>query len=206
MGKRATNGGPSWDAEVTAQTLERAALELLQRDGVLGGLNLREVADQAGVNRGLVYHYFGSRRDLLRSALRRNVRERVFAMRIHNRPMRTGARIREAVKSGIRYASSIRLAALLVLDGDKRLRVMPDLERTQEQFRREQDAGLIGQDVDLVALHAMLHSLVAGYVLSRSHLAKEFGVGVRELDERFIVLAERCCGAADGPLADVPHD
>ncbi|MFE5025744.1 TetR/AcrR family transcriptional regulator [Streptomyces sp. NPDC056656] len=38
---------------------------------MLGGSNLREVGG-AGVNRGLVYHYFGSRRDLLSSALRRN--------------------------------------------------------------------------------------------------------------------------------------
>jgi hypothetical protein len=28
-----------------------------ERNGVLAGLNLREVAAEAGVNRGLVYHY-----------------------------------------------------------------------------------------------------------------------------------------------------
>jgi AcrR family transcriptional regulator len=66
MGKNEKASGPSMDGELTAQTLERAARELLERDGVLGGLNLREVADHAGVNRGLVYHCFGSRRDLLR--------------------------------------------------------------------------------------------------------------------------------------------
>jgi AcrR family transcriptional regulator len=66
MGKYEKASGPSMDSELTAQTLERAARELLERNGVLGGLNLREVADHAGVNRGLVYHCFGSRRDLLR--------------------------------------------------------------------------------------------------------------------------------------------
>jgi AcrR family transcriptional regulator len=35
----------------------------------LTGLNLREVADDAGVNRGNIYHYFGSRRELLRAAI-----------------------------------------------------------------------------------------------------------------------------------------
>jgi len=39
----------------------------LNRDGVLAGLNLREVAAEAGINRGLGHHYFGSRRDLLRA-------------------------------------------------------------------------------------------------------------------------------------------
>ncbi|WP_406101264.1 TetR/AcrR family transcriptional regulator [Streptomyces sp. NBC_01003] len=60
------------DSEITVQKLERAARELLERDGVRGGLNLREVADHDGVDRGLVCHCFGSRQDLLRSALRRN--------------------------------------------------------------------------------------------------------------------------------------
>ena len=201
MAKRGTSG-PSMDSELTAQTLERAALDLLERDGVLGGLNLREVADHAGVNRGLVYHYFGSRRDLLRSALRRNVRERILAMRVQDRPSRFGARVRRSLKAGTRYASSFRLAVLLLLDGDAQLRLMPDLPRTQDLLRQDQEAGLIDGDVDLVALHAALQSLTLGYVLSRSRLAKEFGVGVRELDDRFIALAERLSTSVDGPSED----
>src|SRR5690606_36581152 len=65
------------DRAATEAALEQAALRLLERNGVLAGLNLREVADEAGVNRGLVYHYFGSRRDLLRAALGADVRERI---------------------------------------------------------------------------------------------------------------------------------
>ncbi|MGI5472857.1 TetR/AcrR family transcriptional regulator [Streptomyces sp. CA-132043] len=202
VGKRGTAGGPSMDAELTAQTLERAALELLERDGVLGGLNLREVADHAGVNRGLVYHYFGSRRDLLRSALRRNLRERILAIRLLDRPARFGARARHALKGTVRYASALRLAVLLLLDNDTQLRLMPDLSRTQELLRRDQDAGLIDGDVDLVALHATLNSLTMGYSLSRARLAKEFGVGVRELDERVFTLVERLSSAVDGPSED----
>ena len=38
---------------------------------MLGGLNLREVAEAAGVNRGNIYHYFGSRQELLRAAINR---------------------------------------------------------------------------------------------------------------------------------------
>ncbi|MBP9053131.1 MAG: TetR family transcriptional regulator, partial [Ilumatobacteraceae bacterium] len=45
------------DRDATERDLEDAALRLVDRDGVLAGLNLREVADAAGVNRGLVYHY-----------------------------------------------------------------------------------------------------------------------------------------------------
>src|SRR5262245_36628667 len=65
------------DRAATEQALQKAALALLERNGVLAGLNLREVAEEAGVNRGLVYHYFGSRRALLRAALRSDIHERI---------------------------------------------------------------------------------------------------------------------------------
>lgn len=187
------------DSEQTAKTLERAALDLLERDGVLGGLNLREVADHAGVNRGLVYHYFGSRRDLLRSALRRDLQERIHAMRPQDKPTRFRDRLRNSLKGRIRYASTLRLSVLLLLDGDKQLRLMPDLLRTQALLKQDQEAGLIAQDVDLVALHTMIVSLTMGYALTRPSVAKEFGLGVRELDERFIDLAERLCASVDTP-------
>ncbi|MDQ8703590.1 helix-turn-helix domain-containing protein [Streptomyces sp. LHD-70] len=206
VGKNGAAPGPSMDSELTAQTIERAAIELLERDGVLGGLNLREVADHAGVNRGLVYHYFGSRRELLRSALRRNVRERILAIRIQDHPARFGDRARHVLKGSIRYASAMRLAVLLLLDQDKEVRLMPDQPRTQELLRTDQESGLIDTDVDLVALHATLQSLTLGYVLSRSRLAKEFGVGVRELDERVAALAERLAEAVDGPEAKSEAD
>ena len=55
----------------TERRLIDAALDLIRSNGVLAGLNLREVAEAAGVNRGNIYHYFGSRRDLLRAAIAR---------------------------------------------------------------------------------------------------------------------------------------
>jgi len=59
------------DRSATEAALTTAALRLLDRDGVLAGLNLREGAAEAGINRGLRHHYFGSRRDLLRADTRR---------------------------------------------------------------------------------------------------------------------------------------
>ena len=55
----------------TEQRLIEVALELIREKGILSGLNLREVAEGAGVNRGNIYHYFGSRRELLRAAINR---------------------------------------------------------------------------------------------------------------------------------------
>ena len=59
------------DRAATEQRLIESALELIRKNGVLAGLNLREVAAGAGVNRGNIYHYFGSRQELLRTAINR---------------------------------------------------------------------------------------------------------------------------------------
>jgi len=69
------------DRATTEALLQRAALELLEANGVLDGLNLREEADRACVNRGLVYHYCGSRRELLRSALLADAEARIADFR-----------------------------------------------------------------------------------------------------------------------------
>ena len=55
----------------TERRLIDVALEQIRDKGVLAGLNLREVAEGAGVNRGNIYHYFGSRQELLRAAINR---------------------------------------------------------------------------------------------------------------------------------------
>ena len=55
----------------TERRLIDVALDLIRRNGVLSGLNLREVADGAGVTRANIYHYFGTRRELLRAAINR---------------------------------------------------------------------------------------------------------------------------------------
>ena len=57
------------DRSETEKRLVEVALAMMERDGVLGGLNLRKVAEAAGVNRGNIYHYFGTRRELLRAAI-----------------------------------------------------------------------------------------------------------------------------------------
>ncbi|WP_306320345.1 MULTISPECIES: TetR/AcrR family transcriptional regulator [unclassified Streptomyces] len=189
------------DSEATSRLLEQAALELIERDGVLAGLNLREVADRAGVNRGLVYHYFGSRRDLVRAALRRTAAERRARLLVEDGPRRFGDRVARSVRGCVRFASSIRLLMLLMLDGDTKLKTMPHRERTQERLRADIDSGHLAADADPVALHAFLQSVNYGYVLARSSLAKEFGIGVRELDERFVALLERMSAGVDGPAA-----
>lgn len=180
---------PKRDKAATAAALEAAALRLLDRDGVLAGLNLREVADEAAVNRGLVYHYFGSRQDLLRAALRSDARRR-FAEVAESAELPLRERFSRFVQSMVRHRRAVGLATLLVQDGDRSLRTMPLREGTLKVLQRDVEEGHL-DDVDLDAVNVAMVSLAYGFVLYRERFAAELGVGVSELDRKFAAIADR---------------
>jgi AcrR family transcriptional regulator len=172
----------------TEAALEEAAVRLLERNGVLAGLNLREVADDAGVNRGLVYQYFGSRRDLLRAALKRDVAERVDAMgAIRHQPVRQSVRL--LLRAMLKHRGAVRLGALLVLDGDPQVRAMPLRQETMRALLRAQADGSLRAG-DLEAMHAAVMSLVYGYTIYRDHFAAELGIPAGQLDDRVEQIAD----------------
>ncbi|MEU5880781.1 TetR/AcrR family transcriptional regulator [Spirillospora sp. NPDC047279] len=175
--------------ETTEEALRAAAISLLRREGVLAGLNLREVADEAGVNRGLVYQYFGSRRGLLRSALfhraKANADEAGEAARL---PLR--ARLSRLFWSSLRRPEPIVLTTLLVLDGDDRARVLPNRGEGRVQLAENAARGELPVD-DPEAVQAALASVIYGYTLLREHLAQEIGLPADELDARM----DRCLQA-----------
>jgi AcrR family transcriptional regulator len=177
----------------TEAALQTAALGLLERNGVLAGLNLREVADEAGVNRGLVYHYFGTRRDLLRSALRRDVEQRLadFAPGLG---LSAGARYERFLRTALGHRQAIVLALLLVLDGDKGVRMVPDPDGVRERLDRDIDEGGLPPDVDGIGVHAAVASLVYGYTALRDRLADEMSVDPGDLDERVASTVGRLVG------------
>ena len=177
----------------TERALQQAAIRLLERDGVLAGLNLREVAAEAAVNRGLVYHYFGSRRRLLREALRHGTRRRFGEMRqAAAEPFR--ARMVHFLHTMVRHRRAVRLATLLICDGDRELRTMPLRDDTLALLRRDIDQGELLGGVDLDAVHVAAVSLVYGYVLYRDAFAAEVGTSVAELDLRVAEAFDRMLG------------
>lgn len=176
-------------SETEAQ-LEQAALRLLHRDGVLAGLNLREVADEAGVNRGLVYHYFGSRQDLLRAALAKDARRRLEKVRSGG-ALPFVARWRRFLRVMTEERDTVQLMTLLVLDRDRTLRTMPLRQETHQSLLADVAAGHLAPDADLEAIHAAAVSLTYGYLTYRESFAQEFGVSEEALDERIAVVFER---------------
>jgi AcrR family transcriptional regulator len=191
------------DRQATEAALQRAALSLLGRNGVLAGLNLRQVADEAGVNRGLVYHYFGSRRDLLRAALRSDVGERISDFRA-GRAMAAPARYARFFRTMLSHRQAAVLATLLIIDGDPAVRMVPNPAGTRARIERDVDEGHLPPSVDADGLHAAFASMIYGYMVLRNHLADELDVDAEKLDDQVELTIERllCAMAGDDQPTD----
>ena len=182
MSTRSTKRADKGDNADTESLIERVALTLLARDGVLSGINLREVADKAEVSRALVYHYYRSRRDLLRAALRRDVRDRTEQI-LSGAHLPLVKRARRFFRTMIKYQNPVQLKTILVLDGDADIVTMPLRNRAIEMYLEDVRAGHLAED-DLEALHLTLMALVNGYLVYRDHFAAEIGAKPHELDRR----------------------
>ena len=167
----------------TEQRLIDVALELIRTNGVLAGLNLREVAEGAGVNRGNIYHYFGSRQELLRGAINRRfgaVKNRLVASK-RNLPF---VERRSQMISARDSINDSKLRALLVLDGDESVDPMPQYEGAISHLRQDVIDGNIHRNHDLEALHATLTALNRGYRIFRIPIARRMGISAKDLDSR----------------------
>lgn len=178
-----TRKGQKRDRAATEQRLIEAALELIRKNGVLAGLNLREVAAAAGVNRGNIYHYFGSRQELLRTAINRRfdaVLDTIIASK-RNVPF---VERRLGTIRGKDSINDSQLRALLVLDGDDSVDPMPQYEAAVSRLRQDVVDGDIDPAHDLEAMHATLTALSRGYRIFRVPIAKRMGISAKALDGR----------------------
>jgi AcrR family transcriptional regulator len=149
----------------TERRLIEVALELIQKNGVLAGLNLRQVAEGAGVNRGNIYHYFGSRQDLLRAAINRRFNAFVNAYtKSKTEAGFVARRLRAFASNASNDSNDSMLRALLVLDGDDAVDPMPLYEGQLSQVA--------------------LSSFLRGYRIFRLPYAKRVGIKPNELDDR----------------------
>lgn len=171
-----------WSGDVPSG-LADATMQVIERDGILGGINLREVADRAGVTRANIYHYFGSRRALLRAAIQRRFVEgsERFGVRFGGLPF---------VERKLGYfrlhetGDDSRLRALLVIDGDDEVDPMPIFEASISDLRQDVIDGHIDKEHDLVAFQVAFSALTRGYQIFRESYARRTGWAVDELDER----------------------
>jgi AcrR family transcriptional regulator len=188
-----TRSAATGDRAATERLIEAAAIDLLRENGVLAGLNLREVADRAEVNRGLVYHYYGNRRELLRSALRHQSENApTWGFGNDNAEKALVERAVDDLDKVIQERSQVEIFTLLHLDRDPDIRVMPTKRLALALLLQDQKDGDIADGVDLEALHALLVSLAAGYALFRERFAAELDRPADEIDQALSAMLARC--------------
>jgi AcrR family transcriptional regulator len=189
----------------TERRLIHVALDLIQRNGVLAGLNLREVADGAGVNRGNIYHYFGSRRELLRAAITRRFEVVAESLAADRR----GASFVERRLRAFQVTGTIhdsRLRALLAIDGDDTVDPMPRYEEALSSLRQDVIDGDIDRAHDLEALQVALSALLRGYRIFREPYAKRIDTDADDLDERVAEIVRTWLEAMARPPAASQRD
>ena len=185
----------------TEQRLIDVALELIRDNGVLAGLNLRQVAEGAGVNRGNIYHYFGSRQELLRAAINRQFNAFVNSYAKGKAQAGFVARRLRAFRSNVSNdTNDSMLRALLVLDGDNTVDPIPLYEGQLSQLRQEVIDGDIDRGHDLDALQVELSAFVRGYRIFRLPYAKRVGIKPNELDDRVSKILRTWLEAMAQPL------
>ncbi|MFB8028519.1 MULTISPECIES: TetR/AcrR family transcriptional regulator [unclassified Streptomyces] len=175
--------------ETEADLLD-AALRLLERDGALAGITLREVAKEAGVNHGQIYQYFGDRQTLLRAAIGRILDTAPLGAQSHwDKPF--AERRRTMLRYALERPQLLRLEALLALDGDPELTLFPELDRTRGALERDRREGALPEDADGLVMHAMTASTYLGYCIFRETIARDLGLEPEELDERAAAVYDR---------------
>lgn len=187
QGKNAGNrsAAPRRSRAETERKLIEVALETIRNKGVLAGLNLREVAEGAGVNRGNIYHYFGSRQELLRAAIGRQFDAFVQSSAHTGKPARfVSRRMRNFLMRGRDHTNDSQLRALLVLDGATDVDPIPMYEAGLSQLRKDVIDGDIDPGHDLEALQVALSAITRGYRIFRLPYAKRVGMSPTELDRR----------------------
>ena len=183
----------------TEQKLITVALDLIREKGVLAGLNLREVADGAGVNRGNIYHYFGSRQELLRVAINRRFKAIVSTLTAARQHTSFVERRLENFRLA-EDSNDSKLRALLVLDGDDTVDPIPYLEEGVSRLRQDVIDGDIHREHDLEALQVALSALLRGYRIFRKPYANRLKIDADELDARVHVIIRTWLKSMEKPL------
>jgi AcrR family transcriptional regulator len=163
---------------------------------VLAGLKLQEVADEAGVNRGQIYQYFGSRQNLLRAAIAEFgwQRSEIFH---GGRSLPFGERRARVFTEALGVVDLLKLQAMLALDGDESATVFPMLAQTRRDLERDEATGHLPAGADGLALHVLTAAAYLGYGVFREQFARELEISPDELDQRVTAAFPTLLAAVD---------
>jgi AcrR family transcriptional regulator len=173
----------SRDRRVTERRILDATWRLFEEEGPLAGINLQRVADEAGINRSLVYQYFGDREQLVRTALTERLRRgRPLFRAGHALPF--AERKRQTFAIALADPAPARLITQLVLAGNEEIRALPLLAESRDVLARDLADGSLPPGADAEVMHAMTVVLALGYAVFRDAVAAELDIDPVELDDR----------------------
>lgn len=176
------NVGPQGDRARTEKVIAQAVLRVLDRSSLLAGFSITDVVNEAQVDRGLIYQYFGNRRELVRTALRAGIEERYTYFTKSADGMPVEERWGDYLDSIVLSAEAIQLVTTLFLDQDPQVKLMPLKQRTIPAMKNDQRAGYLAPDITVEGALVAISSLGYGYALFRDGWAEEVGIDPRELD------------------------
>lgn len=180
--KPASTLQPARDRAATEARLLEATRTILERDGVLSGLNLKEVSEVSGVNRGLIYHYFGSRQGLLRRALGAEqwFGAAVFSDEARQRSFQEN-RV-DAFHLAVERRQHVHLEALLAIDRDEGAQLFPRVESIRRFVASSIERGELPSDLDEDAMYLVTSAMVRGWAIFRDAFSREFDRDAEQLD------------------------
>ncbi len=175
------------DAERTRQKILRAAMAEFSAHG-LGGARIEAIATRAGINKRLIYYYFGAKDDLFLAVLERtyaDIREAEAQLHLDDMPPAEAVRLLIAF-TWKHYIAHPEFLSLLNSENLHRARhlkgsprilkvnspVIETLARVLERGRRD---GLFRGGVDPVQLYISIAALAYFYLSNQHTLSSVFG-------------------------------
>ena len=209
-----TEDAPIRDADRTRARILRAATDLFTHVGPTGA-SLDDISRKAGVQRGLIYHYFKTKDALFDQVLARPFTE---FLESHLEFLRVGTLdvdgLCEATAGFFRFLARhpecVRLLGW-VMAMRHALRDLPQLEitrallaRTLDRLEEARASGALRADIDPAHLLITIIDLSVAWVLSRDEWAEKFGWADRDparLDEERLIAILDLVRAAARPHA-----
>lgn len=158
-----TDGDKPRGRQAVMDALLDAAATLFAARGT-AAVSIRDIANEAGVNHGLVHRHFGSKTVLLRAVMHRLTSEIANAMTSEAAPGEVPPAFFATAQRG-RYW---RVLARSLLDGDNPRDMQtefPVVKRIVEETRAAQEHGKLSSDVDARLLAAMGVALGLGWLV-----------------------------------------
>ena len=184
--------------QATRKAILEATSQIIAEQGA-GTFPLSIVARRAGVNRSLIYHYFGNRDTLIVQAI-----EHIMSRYKEARPQGGAEDLERNARMHIEHPEIGRFLFQILLSGRQLPDLWPRLKSAIEAIEEFQQQHAPDRPFDPTFVTIFLSLAQLSWAFSRGEFARLLGISVAEADERFLSTLGR---AAELGLREItqPH-